>query len=494
VEIGLLRFGRSQLRLEERSRARVIRRRAREPLLHLASSRRIEQAVADERGFVEANAVVIEGDFDPSRQVRSVIAIDPAAVIGSERVVHERSGVRANDARLCCLGGLPATEPLRNRSRKVGAFRNIHVTGHGSAHERNPAILRLEDEASSVRTLEQGDRIALRAPSQMEALAEFTHGPSQDCTGPADCERVCSLYRCPMKCQALVCAVATAACAHTPATPAVDHAQTEREIARLEHRLASASSDGAARYQLCSLYDQLARTDDTLRCLAALDALGWSYALDQSDFPATLTRPEFKTLAARFAARDRVVAHSTRAFAASADIVPENIAYDPQADAYFLGSLTQHAVWRLRDGKLAKLFDTGGFAVIGMKIDPARRTLWAATNGLERGGLRGAAVVVADLDSGAVLARIAAPHDGRAHGFNDLVLTDAEEAFVTDSAGGAVWRASRSGALAPVVPAGTFAFPNGIAIAPDHRRLFVAYDLTPPRSDPSHRLRDPTPW
>jgi sugar lactone lactonase YvrE len=272
-----------------------------------------------------------------------------------------------------------------------------------------------------------------------------------------------------------ICMIAIAACAH--AAPAPDHVQVEREIVRIEHRLATASDDGAARYTLCALYDQLARRGDVLRCLAALDALGWSIALDLGDFSASRAQPDFGQLAARFAARDRVVSHSARAFTASADIVPENVAYDPKSGAFFLGSLTHGAVWRLHDGKLAKLVDTGSFAVIGMKIDPVRRTLWAATNGLGSSGVRSAELVIVDIDSGAVLARIAAPHDYRAHGFNDLVLTEGEEAFVTDSSGGAVWRASKSGALAPVVPAGTLDYPNGIAIAPDGKRLFVAYDL-----------------
>jgi sugar lactone lactonase YvrE len=84
-------------------------------------------------------------------------------------------------------------------------------------------------------------------------------------------------------------------------------------------------------------------------------------------------------------------------------------------------------------------------------------------------------VAAFDLRSGALVRKIEwgnATHPALA---NDLALLDDGTVYVTDSEGGGVKRIRPGRDIAePLLPAGTLRYPNGIAVAPDQRHLFVA--------------------
>ena len=62
---------------------------------------------------------------------------------------------------------------------------------------------------------------------------------------------------------------------------------------------------------------------------------------------------------------------------------------------------------------------------------------------------------------------------GTGHLLNDLVISPAGEAFITDTRVGAVWRLAPGGQELEMLP-GRFEFANGIAISSDLRRLYVS--------------------
>ena len=67
---------------------------------------------------------------------------------------------------------------------------------------------------------------------------------------------------------------------------------------------------------------------------------------------------------------------------------------------------------------------------------------------------------------------------------NDVALTAAGEAYVTDTNHGTVYRlSSQRDGLEPLLPAGALGQPNGLAIAPGDRWLFVATWLGVERVD-----------
>lgn len=168
------------------------------------------------------------------------------------------------------------------------------------------------------------------------------------------------------------------------------------------------------------------------------------------------------------------------------DLIPEGIAYDPVAKHFYVGSIYRRKIVRVDAAGRASDFIAGGreglMAVLGMKVDSAGRTLWAATEGTVsmRGGTKAdvgrLALVQYDLRTGRLLRKVEVRPDPAPHLFNDLVLGGDGSVFLTDSEHGSVWRLRPgAGGLEPVGSPRSLEYPNGMALSSDGRRLFVAH-------------------
>lgn len=168
------------------------------------------------------------------------------------------------------------------------------------------------------------------------------------------------------------------------------------------------------------------------------------------------------------------------------DLIPEGIAYDPVAKHFYVGSIYKRKIVRVDAGGRASDFVGEGrdglLAVLGMKVDAAGRTLWAATEGTlsMRGGTNDdvgrSALVQYDLRTGRLLKKVEVGPDPAPHLFNDLVLGGDGSVFLTDSEHGSVWRLGPGAdRLQPVGAPRSLEYPNGIALSSDGRRLFVAH-------------------
>lgn len=230
----------------------------------------------------------------------------------------------------------------------------------------------------------------------------------------------------------------------------------------------------AVHYDRCYAHDQQRDVPATLRCIEELAQHGWSWGLEPDHFNASREHPAWKALQRRLDATVPRAERSQLAFTAPAEIVPENVAFDPKTGAFFLGSLPQRKIVRIAGGR-ATDFASTDLSVLGMKIDAARRTLWAATGKTGRGDKGPSALVAFDVDTGERVARFATD-DGRPHFFNDVVITAAEDVYVTDSAGGGVYRVSGRARLDTFLPAGTWSYPNGIALSSDERTLYISHE------------------
>jgi len=165
------------------------------------------------------------------------------------------------------------------------------------------------------------------------------------------------------------------------------------------------------------------------------------------------------------------------------DLIPEGIAFDPADRTLYISSIRKRKIVAVSPQGRARDFVAPGrdglWSVLGMKIDPQRRTLLACSEadgpgmeGYVPGDLGKSAVFEFDLATGKTV-RVFRPPAGH-HLFNDLAFTP-ETIWVTDSQEGSVWRIDRrSGRIARLAPAGRFVYPNGIAIDPGGRTLFVA--------------------
>lgn len=263
------------------------------------------------------------------------------------------------------------------------------------------------------------------------------------------------------------------------------------EITQLEQYLATHPDDPSA---MCVLGFDRARAGQTDAALGLFERVARGRSgLDPSGLPrkpiaGVADSPRFQALVAAIRRAHPPQRRNRLAYTlAERDLIPEGIAWDPVGRAFYIGSLAKRKIVRLdADGSVhtfkAPRADGLG-SVLGLAVDARRRTLWAVNDvPADEGGGR-SAVYQYDLRTGALRFRHALPA-GNGSLLNDVALTAAGEAYVTDTNHGTVYRLSpeRDG-LEPLLPTGTLGQPNGLALAPGGRWLFVATWLGVERVD-----------
>jgi hypothetical protein len=226
----------------------------------------------------------------------------------------------------------------------------------------------------------------------------------------------------------------------------------------------------------------------------ALSILEWDaelgFALDAPEDPAIRTlsasnAKRFERVFARIRENGQPIASASLAFTLpERDLVPEGIAWDPATKRLFVSSLYRRKVVVVDAAGAVRDFvpeAAGGlWQVLGMKVDPARRRLIVCSaadkgmKGYQESDRGRSGVFWFDLESGAPAGKALAPADGKTHLFNDLAVTPDGGAFVTDSEEGSVWRMTAKGALERLLGPGTLLYPNGIALSPGEKFLYVA--------------------
>ena len=161
----------------------------------------------------------------------------------------------------------------------------------------------------------------------------------------------------------------------------------------------------------------------------------------------------------------------------------EGIAYDPTSRRVFVG--TNHGeILRADERGSVTVFvprGSGLLEVLGLKVDVDRQLLWAV-NGVfpdllsrdpPKPEVGVAGVHAFRLADGTVAAKYWLDERPTLHGFNDLALARNGDVYITDSAEGAVYRV-HAGKLALFVRDQRLTIANGIVLAPDQKRLYVA--------------------
>lgn len=171
------------------------------------------------------------------------------------------------------------------------------------------------------------------------------------------------------------------------------------------------------------------------------------------------------------------------------DLLPENVAYDPQKEAFFVSSTRKGKVLRVKDGEIKEFVSSkehGLWMTIGMKVDAQRRILWVNSSGgsnLEgytwkddKEG-RPAGVFKFNLDTGEFIQKYTMEKKGEVHFFNDLVVARNGDVYVTHTFGeSSIYKiANGSDKLELFVKDDAIEYPNGITIADNQRVLFVAH-------------------
>ena len=253
-------------------------------------------------------------------------------------------------------------------------------------------------------------------------------------------------------------------------------------IRSAERRLALEPDNPAIMFSLGALH---VRAGDSA---AAISLLEWVVAertgLDPEGtaYDRLAGVPAYRALLSRIRRDFPPVSSSTVAFTIpERDLIPEGIAYDPTSGRFFVGSIHKRKIVVIApDGAVADFVPSsheGLGWVIGMRVDSARRLLWAAclfrVRNSEEAEEERSGLAAYDLGTARLTKRVL--FDSGSHLLNDLVVTRAGDVYVTDTRAGGVFHLAPGGTrLERAVDSALAYLPNGIAISSDESRLFVA--------------------
>ncbi|WP_222984771.1 SMP-30/gluconolactonase/LRE family protein [Flagellimonas meishanensis] len=172
------------------------------------------------------------------------------------------------------------------------------------------------------------------------------------------------------------------------------------------------------------------------------------------------------------------------------DLIPESIAYDHVNEVFYMGSTRKGKILKKdKNGILtnfAEASDNGMWMVIGIKVDAARRVLWACSSGgdnllgynlKDEVDGRPAGVFKFDLDTGKLLNKYILDTPGEIHFFNDLAIAPNGDVYVTHMfQDHAVYRIeSNTDKFEKVFSSELIKYPNGIAFSTNGQKLYVAH-------------------
>ena len=268
------------------------------------------------------------------------------------------------------------------------------------------------------------------------------------------------------------------------AATAKDHAAA---LAAYERLVREAPYHPGFHYQIARAS---AVTGQTARAVSELEkalALGYDFG-EKLDDAFAVIGPETGApkIAGLIRQSRRQVGASRVAFTiAQRDLTPEGIAYDPKDGAFYLGSTWKSKIVRLdASGRLREFAaerQDGLRAVLGLRIDTARRALWAVSvpnplNPQRDPNEEGTAAVFRyDLATSRLTGKFELREPGVRHILNDLDVSPLGDTFVTDSLSGAIYTIRSGGTgLDRLLGPGELLQPNGIGTSPDGAAIFVA--------------------
>ncbi len=276
-------------------------------------------------------------------------------------------------------------------------------------------------------------------------------------------------------CCSVLLAVSCLAHAQTPACnlasgKALDGARQKQ----FTTMLASGADSAAVEFNMALDYAKLGNYRKALFTLEqALKDAPWLDPAPEPDFKEMAGCAAFKKLVSRIEKKYPVVAVSKITFTvATRDLIPEGLASDAADGSLYMSSVYHRKIVKITsDGKTADFVAEGQdglLGVLGIKVDPRDRSVWAAS---ERAGE--SALLHFNLN-GKTLDKYLPEGPGK-HLFNDLVVTPQGQVFVTDSEDSSVYTLRPGAAKLVRYGLGSRFYPNGIALSSDGKTVFVAH-------------------
>jgi hypothetical protein len=203
--------------------------------------------------------------------------------------------------------------------------------------------------------------------------------------------------------------------------------------------------------------------------------------------------PQYQRVLGRWSRNETPVLLAKIAFKLpDAGLLAEDIDYDARSRSFLVTSVREHKIIRIGpDGTAADFaVSPDGWPMVALKIDAARRRLWAtevAFDGLAlapRSAWGHSAVLAFDLQSGRVLQRIEGPLHSS---LGDLALTPNGEPLVSDGDNGVLYLVSHGRLTelnrADFISPQTAAVAPAISFVPDYVRGIARFDLRTTHAD-----------
>ena len=228
----------------------------------------------------------------------------------------------------------------------------------------------------------------------------------------------------------------------------------------------------------------------SLDTLSGLLATGVDYGVaDIEEFAALKTLPAWQIYADSTATLQEAVGDASVAYSHDvADFVPEGIAIDDDGTLY-MGSIRHGSIVRIGDDveEITKAASAEHWSVFGMRFGPDGG-LWFASAAVpeyaaNKDDIAGQTGLFAgqtglfrlDLDTGVITQRALLPKGEEPMVLGDLIFTDNDTIYATESLTGALYRFSvSSGELAEVVAPGSLRSMQGLVVDASGQFLYVA--------------------
>jgi hypothetical protein len=256
--------------------------------------------------------------------------------------------------------------------------------------------------------------------------------------------------------------------------PDVDAAR--RGIAAVQAVLQRRPDDPTLHFYLARYQAAAGERDAAIASLEKVLALGEGFLPMRDGFDKIWDDPRFQKVRAELERRLPRLDFAPIAFELDdARLVPEGIAYDPASQSFFVGSIAERKIVRVRDDVHVSDFALGLDSVLGVAVDAPRRIVYAvSTSALTEAGRRQRrnAIVAYDIESLRQLRRVDVPE---ATQLNDVAVAPGGRVFTTDSASGAVFEILKDGKTRTLVRPDELRGSNGLAAAADGKRLYVAH-------------------
>lgn len=248
--------------------------------------------------------------------------------------------------------------------------------------------------------------------------------------------------------------------------PEADRPAFQAEIARLEALLSSAPDKPAITYQIARTWASAKQWPETIEWLQRV--AGFRAGFDPSRdsvFAGLRGTREFDAILATVREATARVSRSQPAFMVpEGDLQPESMAYDPAHKQFHFGSMRKGKVIRCTAAGKCDLFASGLGTVLGLKVRGGN--LWLLSNSDAE-----SALIHFDLASARMVRKYSVT--GVGHLFNDLVLAESGDIYLTDTRAGAIWLLANGSSELARLP-GQFVGANGIALSPDAGLLYVS--------------------